>query len=215
MNKVSFVRDLGVTLDASLHLDIHVDNIVNKAYQMYGFVMRSTRDFVRPSTFLILYKTLVRSQLEYAVPIWNPFYNKYGTRIEMVQKKFLRSMNYKCFQSKVPYVQLLKRYGVQDLGVRRLFLDVMTLHGICNNQLDCMDLINKLCLKVPRSVIRRGVRVPQLFHTDICRTNAGERAPLRRLVDTYNTYFMELDIFSQSKQLFKKMALDVLTGEVI
>ncbi|KAJ8737841.1 hypothetical protein PYW08_000436 [Mythimna loreyi] len=51
LKEVDSVRDLGVIMDSSLHFDQHIKSIVNKAFQMYGFVMRSSKDFVRPSTF--------------------------------------------------------------------------------------------------------------------------------------------------------------------
>lgn len=212
LNEVESVRDLGVTLDTNLHFDTHIDNIVKKAFQMYGFVMRCSSSFVRPSTFLLLYKTLVRSQLEYAVQIWNPLYDKYKDRLEIVQKKYLRAMNYKCYRPKASYEQLLERYNVLRLESRRLLLGVMMLHGICNNRFDCIPISNSLRYIVPRSVMLRGARVPRLFHTDSCKTNAGVRVPLRRLVDAYNAHFMELDIFTLSKHQFKVGAIELLNS---
>lgn len=73
-----------------------------------------------------------------------------------------------------------------------------------------MDITNKLCFITPRTVLRRGVRMPHLFHTDMCKTNAGTRVPLRRLVEIYNTHFMDIDIFSLSHQKFKVMAIELL-----
>lgn len=208
---VDSVRDLGVIIDSSLHFNLHIDSIVNKAFRMYGFVMRSSRDFVRPSTFLMLYKCLVRSQLEYATPIWNPHYLKYENKLEMVQKKFLRGMNFKCYHSKIPYTDLLEKYKILSLESRRLLLDVMMLHGLCHNRFDCIDITNKICLTVPRTVIRRGARMPRLFHLDSCKTNAGARVPLRRLVETYNTHFMDIDIFSLHNNKFKNLVINKLT----
>ena len=37
------VCDLGVTLDSSLNFRLHVDNTVNKAYKMLGFIFRQFR----------------------------------------------------------------------------------------------------------------------------------------------------------------------------
>lgn len=179
---------------------------------MYGFVMRSSNDFKMPSTFLFLYKTLVRSQLEYAVPIWSPYYDKYKNYIEMVQKKFLRSMHYRFHRTRSHYRDLLTQYNILNLESRRTFLMVMTLYGICNNKFDCADLTNNLCYVVPRTIMRREVRVPRLFHTEKCRTNAGERAPLRRLVVTYNSLFTDIDIFALSQLTFRKKVLASLTG---
>lgn len=60
-----------------------------KAYRMYGFVTRSAKEFLKPSTHLYLYKTLIRSQLEYVSGVWNPFCNKYNENILKVQRKSL------------------------------------------------------------------------------------------------------------------------------
>ncbi|XP_050557010.1 uncharacterized protein LOC126911893 [Spodoptera frugiperda] len=210
LNKTECARDLGVLLDCKLHLDAHVDNRVNKALQMYGFVMRSCRDFRKPSTYLFLFKTLIRSQLEYAVPIWCPFYEKYKNAIEMVQKRFLRATHYKCFRNKISYTDLLKYYKILSLDSRRSLLMVMMLYGICNNKFNCIELSNELCYVVPRIIVQREVRVPQLFYTARCRTNAGVRAPLRQLVATYNSHFIDLDIFALSQSNFRKMACQLL-----
>lgn len=210
LKKVSNIRDLGVAMDSKLHFDVHIDNIINKAYRMFGFVLRSSNDFKRPSTFLLLYKTLVRSQLEYAVPIWSPIFDVYKNKIEMVQKKFLRATHYRTAHSKLPYKQLLKRYKLQSLESRRSLLMTMMLHGLCNNKFDCPEITNNICYIVPRTVMRREARVPQLFHTARCRTHAGARAPLRRLVDTYNSHFITLDIFALPNFKFKRMATEIL-----
>lgn len=63
LTRETLVRDLGVLLDDKFHLDAHISRIVNNAFRMYGFVMRSAVEFVRPYTYLYLYKSLIRSQL--------------------------------------------------------------------------------------------------------------------------------------------------------
>lgn len=119
-------------------------------------------------------------------------------------------MHYRCTKSKLPYTHLLKRYKLQSLESRRSLLMVMMLHGLCNNRFDCTDITNNLCYIVPRTVMRRGARVPRLFHTARCRTHAGARVPLRRITDTYNTHFIDLDIFALSHLKFKRMAIEIL-----
>ena len=111
LERVKQIRDLGITLDTKLHFDIHVENIVNKAFKMYGFVLRSCNGFKDYRTYLYLYKSLIRSQLEYAVAIWNPLYLKYINGIEMVQKKFLKCIHYKCTHSHLSYDLLLDVYS--------------------------------------------------------------------------------------------------------
>lgn len=153
LSRVSVVRDLGILLDDKLHLNGHIDRIVNNAYRMYGFVMRSSKDFRRPTTYLYLYKSLIRSQLEYAVSVWNPFYNKYSDQIEKVQSKFLRAMHYRCFNASVSYEVIRKRYKLLELKSRRNLLGAVFLYDLCRNAYDCIEIRNSISYIVPRTTI--------------------------------------------------------------
>lgn len=72
--------------DSKLHLDIHVDTIINRAFRMYEFVFRSWTNCTQSPTYLNLFDFLVRSLLEYSVSIWTPLYDKYIKDLESVQK---------------------------------------------------------------------------------------------------------------------------------
>lgn len=208
LESVNFIRDLGVLLDLKLQLDTHIDTIVAKAYKMYGFVMRTCSKFTRLSTFLHIYKSLIRCQLEYAVSIWNPFYNKYVKSLESVQKKFLRRIAYICRQGSMPYERQLNNLNLLTLSSRRSFLEIMLLYDICNNKYDCIDLVNRLCYSVPsRSHVRNSHR---LFATKFCRTNAGKRSPMYRIAKTYNAHFHHLDITNMRVSTFRNMVLQKL-----
>lgn len=208
LEKVKTIKDLGVTLDTKLHLDTHIQTILAKAYRMYGFVMRACSVFQKPSTYLYIYKSLVRSQLEYAVSIWNPLYNKYNDQIESVQKKFLRSMQYKCFKNRIPYNDLLAKHKLLSLKSRRLQLEAMMLYDLCNNKYDCIYLINKLCYRVPiRSHSRKHYN---FFATPFSRTNAGIRSPMTRLVHNFNNHLNDIDIFALKHDKYKKCLIERL-----
>lgn len=84
-----------VILDNKLHLNHHVESLTSKAYCMCAFVTRSAKDLKKPSTHIYLFKTLKRSQLEYACAVWDPCYNKYKQNIESIQRNFLKTINYK------------------------------------------------------------------------------------------------------------------------
>lgn len=212
LKHVQIVKDLGVVLDSKLHLDQHINTIKDKALRMYGFVNRCSCDFKRPSTLLFLYKSLIRSQLEYAVPISNPIYDKYVQALERIQRKFLRNVNFKYRRVRKPYTHLLADFKLLSLENRRILLSTMTLHKICNNKFDCIDLSRDLCYVVPRTVRRRAVRAPQLFHLPRCRSHAGTRAPLRRLTDMFNKICSNLDIFADSECNFKRNVIDILSN---
>jgi hypothetical protein len=211
LEKVQSIRDLGVTIDNKLHFGIHTDNIISKAFQMYGFVMRSSVDFKHPSTLIHLFKSLIRSQLEYAVAIWNPLYKKYNKSLERVQKKFLRHINYKCSRKRLNYELLLKNYKLLDLNSRRLQLEAMLLYDLCNNKYDCINITNKVKYSVPSRPHVRPSRRNTFFAISASRTNAGIRSPLIRMCKTYNEKFNTLDIFGDSKYSFKKHIIEILT----
>lgn len=176
---------------------------------MYGFVMRISKNFKNASTYICLYKSLIRSQLEYAVPIWNPYYNKYNDALEKVQKKFLRCINHKCSRGYLTYEQLLHKYQFTTLKHRRIQLGATFLYDLCHNRYDCVPIINKICYKVPT---RTHARTPcRLFATPRCRTNAGKRSPLLRLVHTYNEMFHTIDIAGIRPSVFKKNIVDILS----
>lgn len=212
LTKVDSLRDLGVQLDCKLHLDEHINKIVNKAYKMYGFVMRSSIDFVHPSTYIYLYKTLIRSQLKYAVAIWNPYYAKYKDIIEKVQRKFLRAVHYRCAGSRLPYSELMQLYNLPSLESRRTLLSAMTLYNICHGRYNCTELTRLLSYEVPRTAQLRAVRRRRLFAAPGSNTTAGLRAPLRRMVDDYNTFFLGIDIFSSSHSKYKQEVLRILNN---
>ena len=69
-----------------LKFDGHIDEKVNKAYQMLGIIKRNFIHLT-PDSFVILYKALVRSHLEYAVCVWNPHYQFFDWKIEESPEK--------------------------------------------------------------------------------------------------------------------------------
>jgi len=76
--------------DSEFKLAAHFDYIMPRAYAMFGFVKRNASLFTDPHTRLALHFAFVRSKLEYAVLIWNPFTTTHGNRIERLQKQFLK-----------------------------------------------------------------------------------------------------------------------------
>ena len=63
-------NDLGVEIDNKLSFDQHIQEKVKKANMMTGWVRRSFQ-YMNKFIFNMLYKSPVRSPLEYAAPVWN------------------------------------------------------------------------------------------------------------------------------------------------
>lgn len=211
LEQVSVIKDLGILFDSKLHFEDHINYITNKSFQLYGFVMRTSVCFKRPQSFLLLFKSLIRSQLEYATSIWNPFYSKYSDRLETVQRKFLRTVEYKCYHRRLSYDNLLSKYSVQSLFKRRLLLDQLTLYNICHHKFDCTEIINQIKYRVPLRLGRScNIITFRLFKPKFVRTHAGKRAPLRRIMQSYNKHFVNVDLFALSPSKFKKNICELL-----
>jgi len=47
------------------------EHIYNTAYKMLGIVKRNF-NYITLDSFVVLYKVIIRSHIEYAVSVWNP-----------------------------------------------------------------------------------------------------------------------------------------------
>ena len=72
LDHLDSIKDLGVTFDSKLKFDLHINDKVNKSYSVLGLIYRNFK-YISPDTFVMLYKTLVRSHLEYANSVWSPY----------------------------------------------------------------------------------------------------------------------------------------------
>ena len=79
-------KELGVIIDKNLTLTDHINSKVNATNRNLGIIFR-TFTFIDQKMFLNLYKSLVRPSLEYATPIWSPFYKKDKIIIEIVKRR--------------------------------------------------------------------------------------------------------------------------------
>ena len=103
LKKISTFRDLGVTFNSSLGFEEHITEITNSALKLLGFITRNTKHFRNIFALKNLFCSIVRSRLEYASPIWSPYYKTYIQRLERVQRKFLR---YIAFKLQVPIAEI-------------------------------------------------------------------------------------------------------------
>ena len=57
-------KDLGVVMDEKLTFRDHMHDTINKAYAMLGIIKRNL-NYLTISSFVLLYKSMVRSHLDY------------------------------------------------------------------------------------------------------------------------------------------------------
>lgn len=70
ITKVESIKDLGITFDHKLRFNEQVLNIIAQSRKLIGYIFSQWREITQLETYVLLYKTLVRSKLEYAIIIW-------------------------------------------------------------------------------------------------------------------------------------------------
>ncbi|CAK1555972.1 unnamed protein product [Leptosia nina] len=158
--RVSLIKDLGITFDAQLMFDQHIDNIVKRASRALGFIVRLSADFKNIKTMKILYCAFVRNHLEFSSQVWNPHYNVYIEQLEGIQRKFVRYIQYRSKLYLKNYTARCRKFHLVPLHLRRRVADQALLFGIANGSVDCPELLGKIGLCVNHSFLRR----PRLLH---------------------------------------------------
>ena len=86
------VRDLGVYVSNDRSWTPHIEKTVQGARQMAAWVLSAFSD--RSATVMLtLYKSLVRTKLEYCCPVWNPSKISDIQKLESIQRSFTRKIN--------------------------------------------------------------------------------------------------------------------------
>ena len=86
---VSCAGYLGVDISNDLSWKSHVTRISNTANKSFGFLRRNLKA-KNPQLRERAYKAIVRPQLEYAAPVWDPHHQDDILKIEMVQRRAAR-----------------------------------------------------------------------------------------------------------------------------
>ncbi|XP_038117038.1 uncharacterized protein LOC119769196 [Culex quinquefasciatus] len=90
LERAHSIVDLGITIDCKMEFNQHVSISVAKSYAMLGFLRRNAAGFIDVRVLKTLYFSLVRSVLEYAVPVWAPYYVVHQQKIESIQRRLVR-----------------------------------------------------------------------------------------------------------------------------
>ena len=105
---------------------------MNKASKVSFTILKSLKS--KDPKFLInMFNTYARPILEFASPVWNPYTKSNKIILERVQKRFLRSIYLRTqnHNNIIPnYEELLTRFQINSLEVRRLKIDLKLFHNI-------------------------------------------------------------------------------------
>ena len=113
-------------MSANLTFDEHIRIITAKARQYTGIILRTFKSR-KTEVMLPLLKSLVRSQVEYACPIWSPTDSANINKIEEIQRKFTsKFQRFRTYDQElgmticnVPYEERLKALKLHSLQRRR------------------------------------------------------------------------------------------------
>lgn len=214
LNTVNEIRDLGVIMDDKLNFKAHIDSCVKRSAQMLGFIKRNTKGFQSSKTKTVLYNALVRSRLEYASIVWNPFYTINSQRVESIQRAFTRHLAFvsRDVSHRSPYERRLSYFKMASLRERRTMHSLIFLHKLMNGQMDCSELLSRISINVPYKIPRYPITT--IFQLPTNKTNIGLNSPLVRICRDYNSFtksVQEADINHDSRQKFRSRILKSLS----
>jgi len=121
-----YLKDLVVIHDSKLKFDYHVNELVNKSYAVLDLIYRNFR-YMSSGTFVMLYKTLVRSHLEYANCVWSQSRKTHIEKLENVQMTATRMVQH---LKKYSYEARLRCLYLPKLKYTRLQRDMIQVYNI-------------------------------------------------------------------------------------
>lgn len=203
LKRVDNIVDLGVLLDNKLSFKQHIDKMISRANKVLGFIKRRAKEFNNTWVTKALYCSLVRPILEYACPIWDPYYQCHTNRIESIQKQFLlfalrEAYDPRNYELLPPYQNRLAALNIQTLSSRRLILTSCYAFDILTGRVNVDYLSERI--KLNNDV--RQTRHTGMLKTYQHRTDYAKNEPINRCCLTFNKHsqYFNPDI---SKSTFK------------
>jgi hypothetical protein len=189
LQRVLDIRDLGLVIDSKLDLHKHMTNICKNASKLLGFIIRTAKNFDDIRVARVLFNTLVRSRLEYASVVWDPYEDKYRLMIERIQRKFSRwlyAKRYGHYPYLYPSLFVSGMVDLETLALRREMNRIVLYLSIIHNKIDSPAVIERINLAIPTrlpsdsSGMIAPRRRPRLLERPVTRTKSAAHAPTTR-----------------------------------
>ena len=126
------MKDLGITIDSDLNFKEHIYGKIKQAFSMLAIINRNFFNMDK-DTFKLLYKSLVRSHIEYGHSVWNPYRIGVISDLERVQKRATKMVK-SC--KKLSYRDRLRFLEIPTLKFRRTRGDMIEVFKILNGFYD-------------------------------------------------------------------------------
>ena len=170
---------LGVIVTSNLSWSANTDYIVERCHKKMWVIRRLKKLGADHSDLLDVYFKLVRSIVEYAVPVWNSgLTGEDICKIERIQKIACNIILGDKYQS---YNHALKTLGLEKLSVRRKGLCIKFTRKAMQH--DKFSMWFK-----PTPTVNTRIKRPQ-FYEVVCKTARFENSPLSYLTKLLNQHF--------------------------
>lgn len=201
------IRDLGVWLDRCFTFGHHIEQITIKCRQLIGCIKRYSNGNFSIDTQKILYLAYVRSRLEFASVIWNPYQEIYISDIESIQKQFaMYLLEIRRGTRSISYLNECKLLNIQPLRLRREIADAIFAYDIYMNNINDPNISAYLIAINPYYRLR-DVR---LLDEPLYRTDYSRHQPIARFIRIINEH-TNIVRDSRCKSFFKNSLLRKLS----
>lgn len=201
LERVAKIRDLGVLIDSKGKFNDHISTVTAKAHALLGFIRRNTAAFNDVYALKTLFCAIVRSTLEYAVQVWAPYHREQVTRIESVQRSFLRYALRRLpwtNPTELPaYEDRCRLINLETLAMRRTRLRRLFIFDLITNRIDCSYLLQNVHFHAPVRHLRNRI----LLWVPIHRTRYAYFEPLVACCRVFNDVTEKFD-FNITKETF-------------
>ena len=207
IEKVDTIKDLGIYFSSNMIFRFHIEKTVSSSLRMLGFVYRTCKAFDDVDVLISLYKSLVRTKLEYCCSIWSPTQEYLIKKVERVQKRLVRWAAFKkgWDYETSGYLALCESFKLQTLESRRTRTDLVNLNKIITAKINCTYLLSQIVFYVPVPQSRRrpsrSRRRDRLFSDD-GRINIRKRSYFPRVLSFANN-LNDIDFYEQNLLKFK------------
>ena len=190
LQRHSAVKDLGVTLDHKLDIHVHHNETIDSANKMLGFIRMQSREFYDSHCLVALYKSLVRSILEYFSVVWcSSSSSLWWNKIESVQKKFIRLVlqftPWRNVPARPSYHARCLIFGLESLATRRETAQIMFNEENHSRRDRFIGPLARVNFHVPV----RNLRSYKLLRVDQTRGAYSDNEPLTAMAIRFNAHW--------------------------
>lgn len=206
IKRVHEVRDLGVIVDNRLNFISHIEHIVASARQTLGYIKWLSNGRFNKDTLKLLYTCYVRSKLEFAAAIWDPYQANYKCDIESIQKQFLlfllgdniRRPPYRI----APYGQRCELVNLQTLDNRRKIAKLALGYDILRGSIDPLISGKIIHNRDTRRLRSNRILVEAQYKNDY--SYWQPIASIIRLINEYSECFLNTTSMNEFKNSMSK-----------